>query len=371
MQKNKQAFTLIELLVVVLIIGILSAIAIPMYQGAVDKSHWSTMLPGAKAIKDAEEAVKMTNGAYTDNMANLDVTMNNSDLTFALVTPNNTADPNVIRVTNSKLDNVRLASYLDKSPMFAGQLHCEAKTGDERAKRLCSKLLNGQDLTSADGYTAYLLDQEIDKATCDHVSRTWSNKNTKCFRTEEDRCKANGMPYSNGFCGYQHTSGIEENKLVIEEGGTCLGDEHYGANNCNHVSVKTDGLCQTTRDKGCNDSEFAPGSSCITGIEHGYYSCQNGNFDAAICTGGYESCTGTFANGSVCTAKSAHACSGTFSSGSICIGDGGYSCHGATFKEGSKCIANAYGTCGSAYGDVTYDGGCCEGTWCPNSAPKC
>ena len=66
MQKNKHAFPLVELLVVVLIIGVLSAIAIPMYQGAVDKSHWSTMLPGAKALKDAEEAIKMTNGSYTD-----------------------------------------------------------------------------------------------------------------------------------------------------------------------------------------------------------------------------------------------------------------------------------------------------------------
>ena len=123
---SKKAFTLIELLIVVLIIGILSAIAIPMYQGAVDKSHWSTMLPGAKAIKDAEEAFKMSNDGYTDTMANLDVTMENNDLTFNLITPNNTSDPNVIRVTNSKLANVRLASYLDDNPKFAGQLHCEA-----------------------------------------------------------------------------------------------------------------------------------------------------------------------------------------------------------------------------------------------------
>ena len=141
----KRAFTLVELLVVVLIIGILTAVALPMYQGAVDKSHWSTMLPGAKAIKDAEEAIRMTNGAYSDSMEDLDVTMSNGELLFSLNTPNNTADPNVIRVTNSKLNNVRLASYLDQSPMFGGQLHCEAKNGDERANRLCEKLLGGQE----------------------------------------------------------------------------------------------------------------------------------------------------------------------------------------------------------------------------------
>ncbi|MBR3631940.1 MAG: prepilin-type N-terminal cleavage/methylation domain-containing protein, partial [Elusimicrobiaceae bacterium] len=113
----KKAFTLVELLVVVLIIGILSAIAIPMYQGAVDKSHWSTMLPGAKAIKDAQEAIKLTNGLYTSNMEDLDVTMNSgSEISYSLETINHGDDSNVIRVTNSKLANVRLASYLDENP---------------------------------------------------------------------------------------------------------------------------------------------------------------------------------------------------------------------------------------------------------------
>ncbi|MBR3632806.1 MAG: prepilin-type N-terminal cleavage/methylation domain-containing protein [Elusimicrobiaceae bacterium] len=326
MQKNKQAFTLVELLVVVLIIGVLSAIAIPMYQGAVDKSHWSTMLPGAKAIKDAEEAIKMTNGSYTDEMANLDVTMNNTDLTFALVTPNNTADPNVIRVTNSKLDNVRLASYLDESPTFAGQLHCEAATGDERANRLCGGLLQGQELNAEGGYTRYLLDQSVDKATCDEVDGFFGQKTAKCYKTNADRCVGLGMSYNETtqFCGYKVKG---EKNLEVGEGGVCEGIYQYSSGGCQN-STFTNATCVAASD-GCNGSDFSNSSVCVSSSVYAQSGCRNAVFDDSLCISRsfYGGCDG-----------------GTFSNDSVCYEtpnvNGSYGCKHATYNDSSCCCGN-------------------------------
>ncbi|MBP3513380.1 MAG: prepilin-type N-terminal cleavage/methylation domain-containing protein [Elusimicrobiaceae bacterium] len=70
---TQKGFTLIELLVVVLIIGILSAVALPQYQKAVKKSRAAEVKMLIKKLGEAEEAYFLANNTYTQCLNDLDV----------------------------------------------------------------------------------------------------------------------------------------------------------------------------------------------------------------------------------------------------------------------------------------------------------
>ena len=62
--KGEKGFTLIELIIVVIIVGVLAAIALPMYSNFVEGSRCAEAIAAIDAIKGVEETVRIETGAY-------------------------------------------------------------------------------------------------------------------------------------------------------------------------------------------------------------------------------------------------------------------------------------------------------------------
>ncbi|MBR4591773.1 MAG: prepilin-type N-terminal cleavage/methylation domain-containing protein [Elusimicrobiaceae bacterium] len=340
----KHGFTLIELLVVVLIVGILIAVAVPLYKNAVDKSRWSTLLAPVAALRTAQEEALLTQGTFAAHPDDLTISLPGqvvndtytlSDASYTLTTPSE--KQTFVRGSSNRLPGVRLYLHLTQAEGLDEKLFCEAAQGNDRANKLCNKLLQGQLVDTKDGYNQYLLNYA---GPC-----VWSASQGKCFDSVASRCSANGMNYFGGVCGYTDTQWQE-----VGEGGSCEGTTS-GFWTCAGTVLHDGAVCNGWGDYACAGTEATQGTC------NGY---------------GSNACTaGIYNAGGVCNGETADslACAwSTFNTGSACYGKQTGTCTDSTFEAGSRCYALASGTCTGTY----KAGSCCVGgDNCPSNADPC
>ena len=135
-------FTLIELLVVVLIIGILAAVAL-----AVAKSRTAEAITILKAITDAQEVYYMANGTYTNDLADLDIAVEDTKAWRFMCWSNRTCGA-FAKVQNipSALEFHMINTPATAPASYSGKHWCRATPDNTIGTKIC-KTYGPQDTT--------------------------------------------------------------------------------------------------------------------------------------------------------------------------------------------------------------------------------
>ena len=136
-REMSRAFTLIELLVVVLIIGILTAVAVPQYQKSVWKSEFQRLIPILHAVYKGEQLYFVENGHYTPDWRELSITLPDGTTVTSNASAYNYTLPNGMRFASSISTPTPRAFFKDimlDLELSSGILTCYHKTNKDKLK---------------------------------------------------------------------------------------------------------------------------------------------------------------------------------------------------------------------------------------------
>ena len=373
---NKRAFTLMEVLLVVLIIGILAAIALPLYNRAVQKSRFAALIPVTKSMANANEAYYLEHGTYTNDPSLPDIASQTQHPDGTVLILHQDNQYAYAMSTRTDLNNTYVV-YQNHSRQFANNVHCEAKNGDEIANWICETAFHGTKVTRGsltDGYTTYILD---------------GSPTDGSFAT--DYTNQSGIELTSGdTCTATQSNGCQN---ITASGSTCTAE---GSNGCSNSTFENNSVCEAESSGGCINSTFTDstceggvggtcrGSTFINSTCSGGASGNNGDnttcgsnstYINSVCineptsTAGYVCGRSTYTSGSACYSNRYGGCGRSTYTGSSCYAESNTACDNSHFKDGSVCYANAYDGCklgSGSYDSTSY----CAGDFCPTGPPK-
>ncbi len=140
-QRSNEGFTLIELLVVVIVIGILSAIALPNLIAQTGKARETEAKNNLSSIGVSQQAYFFEHRTFADSLAKLDISFQRNYYDFlepTLVSTNNAVKHQAIsnspdpKATNTR--NYGLGVYYDNSNSTFSVILCQSLTPGEQAE---------------------------------------------------------------------------------------------------------------------------------------------------------------------------------------------------------------------------------------------